>query len=74
MNAMVHWKLARNSHERHSLRITGTGDYRIDGIPLAFAGDPTGTAAGCLAEINRIRAESGLDAIVITNPRLITRG
>ena len=73
MNAHAKWKFACNAFERNTLVLQGTGDHRIDGIPLAFAGDPPGTAQACLDGINQRRALLGLDAIVITNTHLSQR-
>jgi len=70
MRAQAKWKFTTNPFERNTLMLRGTGDYRIDGIPLAFAGDPPGTAQANLDAINARRAVIGLDAIIITNTKL----
>lgn len=70
MTAQAEWKFARNAWERNALVLRGTGDYRIDGTPLAFGGDKPGTAKAALAEINGRRADLDLEPIVITNTRL----
>ena len=70
MNARAEWKWARTPAERHALQLRGTGDYRIDGTPLAFAGDPPGTALANLTAINDRRATLGLESIVIVNTKL----
>ena len=73
MNAHAKWKFARNAFERNTLILCGTGDYRLDGIPLAFGGDPAGTARAALEAINGRRAALGLAAIVVTNTKLSVR-
>ncbi len=67
INARAEWRFTTNPAERHALLLCGTGDYRLDGIPLAFGGDPAGTAARNLEEINGKRAIFGLAPIVVTN-------